>query len=338
MKSLLIYLPCLIVLLAPASLTAAPSGDELLAALQVRIDQDGDVDEIYDAVEDLPIAELTALQKKVDKVWPRLRDKYLSDFQRVAKDSSGDARENRSRIRDLRKELAALKSLADGPMKDALKKKGMPAMDELRTLLLPSTKTVMAIADKDFQKKRRTIRAVAGFRDALIEAAVVPNNLTSEQELDAAEAEVARNLSGLDRKGLRIMEKNRKTAEKEKIPEPERKGVEDANIMRLLAGYNALEIDPKLCAASRDHSKDMEEHKFFAHESPVPGKRTPWDRAKNFGTSGSGENIYMGSTDPLAANRGWFFSPGHHRNMFNPGHRRIGLGQHNRHWTQMFGR
>ena len=56
------------------------------------------------------------------------------------------------------------------------------------------------------------------------------------------------------------------------------------------------------------------------------------------GTSSSGENIFMGSTKPASANRGWFRSPGHHKNMFNPGHKRVGLGNYGSHWTQMFGR
>lgn len=335
MKAFFIYL--ISSMLMPVVLSAAASGDELLAALHSRVENGEDVQEVYDAIEDMPSEEVSALHKRLERAWPKLRDQYLSEFKRVAKSSSGNAREHKSRIRELRRELAALKALPDGPMKDALKKKGMPALNELRSLLLPSKKSVMAVADDQFKKKHRMIRAVAGLRDTLVEVAIIPHNMTSEEELTMKEAAVTRELSGLDRKGLKIIEKNRKIAEKADVPEPELRGVEDANIMRLLAGYNALEIDPKLCAASRDHSKDMETHRFFAHESPVKGKRTPWDRAKNFGTTGSGENIYMGSTDPIAANLGWFYSPGHHRNMFNPGHRRIGLGQHNRHWTQMFG-
>jgi uncharacterized protein YkwD len=109
-------------------------------------------------------------------------------------------------------------------------------------------------------------------------------------------------------------------------------------LWRLYLGLSALTIDPKLCDAARDHSKDMSEQNFFAHESPVKGKTTPWDRASNFGTTASGENIYAGSTDPHGANTGWFYSPGHHKNMFNPGQKRIGLGQFKSHWTQMFGR
>lgn len=107
--------------------------------------------------------------------------------------------------------------------------------------------------------------------------------------------------------------------------------------MRLLVGLPALRLDPKLCDAARGHSQDMKEHNFFAHTSPLPGKTNPSDRAAQAGTTGGGENIFMGSADPRGANRGWFFSPGHHKNMFNPGYRRVGLGRHDRHWTQMFG-
>jgi uncharacterized protein YkwD len=105
----------------------------------------------------------------------------------------------------------------------------------------------------------------------------------------------------------------------------------------LYVGLGALELDPQLCEAARDHSKDMAEQNFFAHESPVPGKKTPWDRAAKAGTTASGENIFAGSVDAHAANLGWFYSPGHHKNMFSPGQRRIGLGRHGSHWTQMFG-
>jgi uncharacterized protein YkwD len=75
---------------------------------------------------------------------------------------------------------------------------------------------------------------------------------------------------------------------------------------------------------------------FFSHTSPVPGKKTPWDRAKRFGTQARAENIFMGPTDALRVNQGWFHSPGHHKNMLNPGFTYIGLGRYQRHWTQVF--
>jgi uncharacterized protein YkwD len=158
------------------------------------------------------------------------------------------------------------------------------------------------------------------------------------KQLDAEEQNIARKASGLDRDGLRILEKNRKIAKNADIPPEIAEGIEECNMWRLYTGRNALVIDPKLCEAAHGHSQDMAERNFFAHVSPVPGKTQFTDRARRAGTTASGENIYMGSTDPHAANEGWFFSPGHHKNMFNEGHRRIGLGRFNRHWTQMFGR
>lgn len=323
--------------LLPVSGQAASAGDEILASLNKRIDDNGDVSEVYDKVEDLPIAEIKALYKRIERIWPGLRDKYISNFQRAARISAADSRENKARVSDLRKELAAMKNLAEGPMKEALKKRGMPALNELRKLLIPNVESVMARADEKLIKERRTLIVIAGLRDTLSKAAIMPNNGSSIAEVTQKETAVTRELSGLGRKGLRIMEKNFKTAEKAKVPQPERKGVEDANIMRLLAGYNALEIDPKLCAAARDHSKDMKTLGFFAHQSPVKGKTNPADRARNFRTSASGENIYMGNTDPREANKAWFYSPGHHLNLFRANFRTIGLGQHDSYWTQMFG-
>jgi uncharacterized protein YkwD len=111
----------------------------------------------------------------------------------------------------------------------------------------------------------------------------------------------------------------------------------DLNLTRNLLGLNALVIDMKLTAAARDHSKDMDEQNFFAHESPVKGKKTPWDRAERFGTTASGENIAMGTLDGAVANEMWWHSPGHHRNMLGD-HTRAGLGRYNQHWTELFGK
>lgn len=119
------------------------------------------------------------------------------------------------------------------------------------------------------------------------------------------------------------------------LPE-ERLGCLKLDWIRIYLGLNALRIDPKLCAAGRDHSKDMRDLKFFAHESPVEGKKSPWMRAANFGTSAHGENIAAGAGNGESAIRMWWYSPGHHKNMLG-GHARQGLGQTGSHWTQLFG-
>lgn len=123
----------------------------------------------------------------------------------------------------------------------------------------------------------------------------------------------------------------------DKLDPQEAAGIRDLNRMRLLLGMNALEIDLKLCEAARGHSRDMTEKKFFAHDSPVPGKATPWDRARQAGTSASAENIAAGTETGAGANKMWFHSPGHFKNMFGTGHHRMGLGNNGKNWTQMFG-
>ncbi|MGB0766912.1 MAG: CAP domain-containing protein [Phycisphaeraceae bacterium] len=125
---------------------------------------------------------------------------------------------------------------------------------------------------------------------------------------------------------------------REQLSDDEANAIDEANRRRILLGLRPLAIDMKLVACCRDHSSDMIEHGFFAHDSPVPGKTTPWDRAKNFGTTASGENIAAGYKDGLAVTMGWWYSPGHLKNMMGQGHKRIAVGQEQKHYTQMFGR
>ena len=124
----------------------------------------------------------------------------------------------------------------------------------------------------------------------------------------------------------------------EKLDLEEARAILACNLMRNLLGLSALAIDPKLCDAARDHSKDMETLKFFAHESPVPGKKKPWDRAKLFGTTACAENIAMGYHDGRAVNEGWFHSPGHHKNMLTADHVRIGVGRSGVYYSEEFGK
>ena len=79
---------------------------------------------------------------------------------------------------------------------------------------------------------------------------------------------------------------------------------------------------------------------FFAHESPVPDKKTPWDRARlaGFEGRGTGENIFMGSTSPQAAYDAWFASDGHRFIMMANGPTLLGVGIAGNHWTMMTGK
>lgn len=113
-------------------------------------------------------------------------------------------------------------------------------------------------------------------------------------------------------------------------------GIRDFNRIRFLLGLWALQTDLRLCACARDHCRDMRKHRFVGHDSPLPGKRKPWDRAKLFGTRAGAENITVGPTDPKRANQNWFHSPTHFFNLFHK-FKYVGLGYEATYWTQMFG-
>ena len=79
----------------------------------------------------------------------------------------------------------------------------------------------------------------------------------------------------------------------------------------------------------------MKTRGFFAHESPIPGKRTPAARAAKAGTSVKTENIAQGG-----GAKGifwmWFHSPVHHGSLASGGIRSIGVGEFEGYWTANF--
>ena len=111
------------------------------------------------------------------------------------------------------------------------------------------------------------------------------------------------------------------------------------NYERVVVGLRPLFVEEKLSSAAEGHSSDMASKGFFAHESPVPHKKTPWDRAKlaEFDGQASGENIFMGSANYQAAYNGWFGSDGHRFGMFSDGPNCMGIGISGVHWTMMIG-
>ena len=112
------------------------------------------------------------------------------------------------------------------------------------------------------------------------------------------------------------------------------------NSQRCVMGLTPLLLEEKLAAATRGHSEDMARLGFFAHNSPVAGKTTPWDRARlaGFQGSGTGENIYTGSPSFEAAYQAWFGSDGHRFIMFGDGCNVLGVGIAGVIWTMMTGR
>ena len=334
MRALLIFF------LVTNFVTAAPRVvSEILARLQTCIVNGTSTEEIVESLDTMENKDLLALLKEYDQTWPKLRDQYLETFKAEAKiQFTGNAKADMKKlISGYREDFFRVYAMGEGPMKKELPKVSKPAIDGLRKVLMPTSNEVISRTDPKTQKMRSMILTLASFRDAIIDAAVIPDEEGAKANILQQEKNTVAELGGLPKDGLRIMAKNDDIARKAKIPADEREGAREVNEWRLLLGLNALVIDPKLCNACRGHSEDMNKHKFFAHESPIPGKRTPGDRAAKEGTGWAGENIYMGNSSPKAANKGWFFSPGHHKNMFKRSHKTIGMGRYEKHWTQMFG-
>jgi uncharacterized protein YkwD len=131
-----------------------------------------------------------------------------------------------------------------------------------------------------------------------------------------------------------------------------------ANQERAKHGLSQLEIDPGLAVVARSHSREMMQKGYFAHESPVAGRRNPMERyTRKYGRPPHliAENIYMFQGPPLylldesdfrRAHIGWMDSPGHRKNILRAsplgGPTRIAVGiivKDGSYWaTQLFSR
>jgi hypothetical protein len=192
----------------------------------------------------------------------------------------------------------------------------------------------LAAADKDekFAAAKARLDEIAARQEALGTAEKDGIRKTSQELLRGVDD--AALLLILDKRDQKIMADN--ALLQDKVPAPEYAQARQTNLYRILMGKIPLRLDAKLCDAAREHSEDMVKHDFFDHMSPLPGKRTPSDRAAKHGTKAGGENIHFGSPTAEGSFWSWFHSLGHHQNMLRD-YATIGVGNFQKHWTQMFG-
>jgi len=233
--------------------------------------------------------------------------------------------------------------------KEIVVEKADPALKELQRKMLVTPEAVLAEAET-LKKMRDELTALARFAQRLADAQPAPTakaaaapaakdgatatTPTFEETLATDEQVAALMVIAADDRARKVLLDNLPL--ELKIQPEEARGIRFFNQVRLLAGLRPCAIDTRLCEAARDHAKDMVEKKFFAHESPVAGKKTPWDRAKNFGTTAGAENIAAGAAAGQATIMQWWHSPGHLKNMMGS-HNRVGLGNFKTTWTQMLG-
>lgn len=289
------------------------------------------------------------LQTWLDTRWIEQRRAYESTLRKAnAGEEKGLSSARRETLRQNQSLLLEIRSLRDeGEMKERLRKEGWDALETLLAISKRDRKSSPAPPESganpaDTDRELEALLAIGTFRYRIRrnrnQPAEKPReelglSRPGEQNKGASPELAARESIEARQADLRILEANEKM--KGEIPGAEYEGILELNQWRIAMGLNALLIDPKLCAAARDHSRDMKTHGFFAHESPIKGKETPWARAANFNTKASSENIAINNS-PSGANRAWFHSPGHHKNMFAEKRTWVGLGQEGRHYTQLF--
>lgn len=287
--------------------------------------------------------------------WTKKRKALLKDFARAAPRhvEARLTRTVRAEIEELRARVLG-HSRDGGLTKETVRTVCDPAVEELEGWLALNHRELLA-ADEDLGELEDEALSLA--TDAWVvadwwdDAAEVlagdpagarylaraerPEDLEGAGEaLSHALEELAVRATPMTSGDLKALDSNAELAGK--LDPEEFAGVRILNLRRVYLGLPALTLDLKLTAASRSHSRDMVEHGFFAHDSPIAGRETPWKRAAQEGTSAGAENIAAGQSTGEGAIQAWWYSPGHHRNMMG-GHARVGLGRHASTWTQLFG-
>jgi uncharacterized protein YkwD len=294
------------------------------------------------AVEYGPTAAAAVLEAIGRELYPQM-ERYRSNFfqQAQAMAKKQVAKVDLQEIQALRQKVLSLSQRPDFS-KELIEREADPAMKRLEEIFVLDRQKVLE-ASANLQAERERLGelgvlweqcVVVLWEHAPAEVDKPAQKPSFEQYLQGEEALAAGLAAPMDPKNREILAMNGRLASQ--LDPEEARAVLALNLTRNLLGLPALLIDLKLCETARDHSHDMLTHKFFSHESPLPGKKTPWDRAKRFGTTASAENIAAGYQDGRAVNLGWFHSPGHHRNMLG-NHRRVGMGRSGSYFTEMFG-
>lgn len=291
---------------------------------------------IQGIIADLPTEASTLARRQILLEAEALTRGFIADVEALlARHDTRVAQRDPQVVKDRALIASILATRGDDAQKKRLAEEGWPAIERLQATLIPDPRKLIE-ADAALVARRDAILFRLDLCDTLAKRAGLPQDTAVRAKLDISAIGGAGLMGIATAKDRRVLADNREIAEAGTVPEVDVAGIEDANRLRMLAGLPALRTDPDLCKAALIHSKDMHEHNFFAHESPVKGRQKFTDRAREAGTTASGENIAMGQRDPIQANRGWFLSPGHFRNFFG-NHARIGLGTHEGYYTQLFG-
>lgn len=122
------------------------------------------------------------------------------------------------------------------------------------------------------------------------------------------------------------------------ISSAEREAASLVNTLRAQNGLSALTLDEALCDAARLKSQDMQQNRYFDHQSPTWGSPFDMMRALGFSYAYAAENIASGSASAAAVLSAWMNSPAHRANLLSTRATRLGIGYvaQGSYWTQWF--
>ena len=106
------------------------------------------------------------------------------------------------------------------------------------------------------------------------------------------------------------------------------------NELRKKEGLEELEYHKGAASVAFSHSRDMDENNYFSHVS-LNGNGLK-ERLAEVEYVRAGENIASQYVDATAAVHGWLNSPGHRKALLDPEYTHIGIGVHQRYYTQNF--
>lgn len=112
---------------------------------------------------------------------------------------------------------------------------------------------------------------------------------------------------------------------------------EASNFIRNMYGKKVVVHEPKLDVVGYDHVKDMNDHDFFSHTSPLKGDfGRRLDDHKFLYYARTAENISMGYMDGIDATIGWLNSLSHREALLEGSYTHMGMAAYNRYYAEYF--
>lgn len=269
--------------------------------------------------------------KKVMKFFPQTPSPYFFAG-KISLDKAEKAKSSLAKYRLLLSAVSYTEKF--NKLTDSLSKTHYPWAETVQELEL-SLNEVSALLERDGNGKQRSnllhkwpdfLQASAEQAEALSETPATPSELSNNSSENAT-------FSFNENMQLMGMPKGTENLPSHN-PGHERELLKLINLERRKKGLDTLTWNEDLARASRYHATDLASQNYFDHDSYdlVKGKlqRTggTFERIRKFYTGSfvNSENIAAGSGLPASTYEQWYNSPGHYKNMFNPGSKKVGIG------------